>query len=70
MTFDDDFLRLVLDGGNKDIPCKANGFEFPPPEKITLMGFTFKRTRYSQLTDKDRKKTTMVIRGAEYEVVK
>jgi hypothetical protein len=70
MTFDDDFIRLLLDGGNKDIPCKANGYEFPPPEEITLMGFTFKRTRYSQVSDKDRKKMKRVMRGAEYKVVK
>ena len=70
MTFDDDFIRLLFDGGHKDIPCKVNGYEFPPPKEITLIGFTFKRTRYSQLTDKDRKEMTRVVRGAEYEVVK
>ena len=70
MTFDDDFIRLKLDNGHKDILCKLNGYEFPPPEEITLMGFTFKRIRYSQVDDDDRKKMTRVVRGAEYEVVK
>lgn len=35
MTFDDDFVRLNLSIGVRNIPLKAIGLEWPPPELLT-----------------------------------
>ena len=66
MTFDDDFIRLEMDGGTKSICCKGSGIEWPPPETIEVWGFEFKRISYSTITDRQREKMTQVVRAAVY----
>lgn len=70
MLFDDDFIRLLLEHGQIDQPAKRLGItDWPPPEELEVAGFKFRRVRYSQLTDDQRKDMSQVIRGAEYKVV-
>lgn len=70
MTFDDDYIRLLLATGPLDVTCKALGIDWPPPEFIEVKGPlstpTFRRVRYSQISDEDRAEMTHVCRGAEY----
>lgn len=66
MTFADDFVVLVFDHGIVRQPCKSLGLEWPPPERIEMFGFQFKRERYSHITDEQREQMTHVCRGAEY----
>ena len=67
MTFDDDFVVLNFDGGTKRIRCRDLGIDWPPPEKLTVAGFTLTRSRFSSITDEQRADMTHVCRGAEYE---
>lgn len=66
MTFDDDRLLVQFPGGARWLACKLNGIEWPPSERLTLSGFTFKRVRMSTITDEQRADMTHVFRGAEY----
>jgi hypothetical protein len=65
MTFEDDFIRIA----GMNVCCKKIDLEFPPPEELEWGGRTFKRIRYSQITDEQRETMTHVARGAEYEMV-
>lgn len=69
MVFDDDFVRLKMGKHIRDLNCKKNGLDWPPPELITVNGFLFRRLRYSQIPDEDRATMANVARGAEYEPV-
>lgn len=69
MTFEDDFIQVLFEGGMRRFKCVDLGVEWPPPEEVNVMGFMFKRTRYSQITDEQREGMTFVARGAEYEPV-
>lgn len=66
MTFDDDFLQLEFDGGTKRVTCRSLGLDWPPPERINVMGFDMDRESHSQITDAQRQELTMVMRGARY----
>ena len=66
MTFDDDSLSLMLEGGRKIVPLKQLGLDWPPPERINVLGFDFVRSRLSAITDEQRQGMTHVLRGAEY----
>lgn len=66
MTFDDDHVVLEFAGGTKRYPLKQLGLDWPPPERINVMGFDMVQTRRSSLTDEQRKGMTHVCRGAEY----
>jgi hypothetical protein len=66
MTFDDDFCRIHFDTGPKDLPCKKNGIEWPPPKVFSFGGFLFERKSFSEITDQQRQGMTHVMRGAEY----
>jgi len=71
MTFDDDYIRLILTTGPLDVTCKALGLDWPPPEFITITGGpfsepTFRRVRYSLIIDEERAEMAHVCRGAEY----
>ena len=72
MTFDDDFVQLTLGGGIRRFMCKDLGVSWPPPEFIAVESvavmITFKRLRFSALTDEERAEMTNVCRGAEYVV--
>ena len=67
MTFDDDFIRLEMDGGTRTISCKSAGIDWPPPEKIRIYGFDFARESFSEITDDQRRGTGRVMRGAVYQ---
>jgi hypothetical protein len=66
MTFDDDTIYLHTMDGRRTVLCQKNGIEWPPPEQLNIMGFTFMRTNYSAITDAERAGMTHVFRGAEY----
>lgn len=67
MTFDDDFIRLKTDAGDRNYSLKALKLEWPPPELIELPGgFIFERVSYSAITDAQRSTMQFVCRGAEY----
>ena len=68
MTFEDDFIQLEFLGGTKRIGCKANGIEWPPPEKLELAGYTWDRQSMSAITDEQREGLTMLMRGAAYQL--
>jgi hypothetical protein len=71
MTFDDDFIRIPISVIDRSInvPLKMLGLEWPPPEEISYSGLIYKRERYSEITDEQRKDMTHVVRGAEYSYV-
>lgn len=71
MTFDDDYIQLRLSTGPMRVPLKQLGIDWPPPEFIEITGGPFstprfRRVRFSQITDEQRKRMTHVCRGAEY----
>jgi hypothetical protein len=66
MTFDDDMISLMTPTGQRRIPVKALGLEWPPPETLTISGVQYQRVRYSQIPDEARQGMSHVIRGAEY----
>ncbi len=66
-TFNDDMIRVEMEGGTKMFRCKDLGIDWPPPEEIDIYGFTFVKVGQSQLTDKMMETITKVIRGAQYE---
>jgi hypothetical protein len=71
MTFDDDYIQLRLSSGPLRIACKEVGIDWPPPERIAIVGGPlsvpiFRRVSFSQLTDDERQGLTHVCRGAEY----
>lgn len=68
MTFDDDFLQLVLNGRVKRVTCKQAGVSWPPPERISAGSIVMRQVRRSQLSDDERAVMTHVRRGAEYVV--
>lgn len=70
MTFDDDLLVLMFDGGRKMVALKTLHLEWPPPDIITFQSFQMKQTRRSQITDAQREQMTHVARCAEYYPVK
>ena len=70
MTFDDDFIRVHLQGGlERNWVCKPLGLEWPPPQLLIIEGYLYNRIRYSQITDELREGMTSVARGAEYKFV-
>jgi hypothetical protein len=66
MTYDDDFLQLEFAGGTRRVACRTLGVDWPPPERITVMGFEMVRDSFSQITDEQRAGLTMLMRGARY----
>jgi hypothetical protein len=68
MTFEDDMLLLRTCGLERPvrITCKSISISWPPPEQLILSGITFKRIRFSEITDEQRKGMNNVIRAAEY----
>lgn len=71
MTFDDDYVQLTLPTGPLRVPLAKLGLDWPPPEFITVVGGpfsqpTFRRVRFSAITDGQRERMTRVCRGAEY----
>lgn len=66
MTFDDDTLILMFDGGRKIAYVKKCGLQWPPPELIEIQGFKMRQTRRSEITDEQRAGMTHVCRCAEY----
>jgi len=66
-TFDDDMIRLVMQGGTKNVTCKSLGIDWPPPEELDIAGFIFVKVGQSQFTDEQRASMTHVLRGAQYE---
>lgn len=71
MTFDDDMARLFMDTGPVNLPLKAIGLEWPPPERLThINGLELPEPMTlrscSTLTDEQRVGTTHVIRGCVY----
>lgn len=69
MTFDDDFIQLVvLDVGVLRFGCAAAGIEWPPPPLIVFNGEVYKQVRRSEITDEQRTELTMIARGEEYVV--
>lgn len=70
MTFDDDFVRIHLQGGiERNWACKQLGLEWPPPQLLIIAGHLYNRERYSKLTDEQREQLSGIIRGAEYRFV-
>jgi len=70
MTFDDDFMQFkMLSGKPKRLTLKSQNLEWPPPLVVNFMGFPFRRTTCSDLTDAQREGMTHVCRGAEYEAM-
>ncbi len=82
-TLDSDFIRLHLDIGTYNIPCKKAGLEWPPPERLYLeKGGGFREAvpdddeefilvceRRSQLPDEAANHPNLA-RGAEYRYAK
>lgn len=66
MTFDDDFVMFQTEAGPRRVFLKNIGKTWPPPERIDLMGFMYRRERMSEITDEQRAEMTHVCRGAEY----
>lgn len=66
MTFDDDFLQIEFAIGPRRVLCRSAGVEWPPPERLNIMGFEFQRASYSQITDEQRAGIDHVCRGARY----
>ena len=66
-TLDDDFIRIEMQGGTKNLRCKALGIDWPPPEEINVCGFIFVKVGQSKLTDKMMETMTHVCRGALYQ---
>ena len=69
MTFDDDFIQLVVDGvGVVRFPCAPAGIAWPPPDLIMFNDVMYRQVRRSAITDEQRAELTMIARGAEYVV--
>ncbi len=67
MTFDDDFIQLVVDGvGVVRFPCAPAGIDWPPPPNIVFNDVMYRQVRRSAITDEQRAEMTHVARGAEY----
>lgn len=70
MTFDDDFVRIHLIDCRLDVSCISLGFEWPPPEKFTILFSGRERTVMRQsmsfITDEQRASLKSICRGAEY----
>ncbi len=71
MTFEDDFVRLLIRGETYKFNLVDLGLQWPPPERIRLKSppfdeAEFQRLRFSTITDDERSKMTHVCRGAEY----
>lgn len=67
MTFDDDFILLVVDGvGEVCFLCAPAGIEWPPPPMIVFNDVLYRRLRHSAITDEQRAEMTHVACGAEY----
>ena len=67
MTFDDDFVQVDTLAGARRYTLKSLGLEWPPPERIEVMGFGFQRASMSEIPDEARAGITCVCRGAAYE---
>ena len=67
MTFDDDFVQIDTLAGTRRYALKLLGLDWPPPERIEIMGFGFQRTSMSEISDDARSTMTHVMRGAAYE---
>lgn len=74
MTFDDDFLRLLVEDSVNTVMCIAAGVDWPPPPEMIVdvngEHFLMKRSRMSAITDEQRQGMTHVCRGAEYVMVR
>ena len=67
MTFDDDFIQLVVDGvGVVRFQCAPAGIAWPPPDLIMFNDVMYRQVRRSVITDEQRAELTMIARGAEY----
>lgn len=71
MTFDDDFVRLLIKGETYSMRLVDLGLKWPPPERLRIKSppfdeAEFQRLRISAMTDEQRAKATDVRRGAEY----
>lgn len=67
MTFDDDFIQLLIeDIGVVRFPCAPAGIDWPPPDVLCFEGTMYRQVRRSQITDEQRQTMTHVCRGAEY----
>jgi len=52
-TFATDVLQINFAGGIKLLLCKAVNVDWPPPERLDIMGFKFKRVAYSAISDEE-----------------
>lgn len=67
MTFDDDFIQVVVEGvGVVRFPCAPAGIDWPPPDLIMFNDVMYRQVRRSAITDEQRAEMTHVARGAEY----
>lgn len=66
MTFDDDFVQVPFLTGIRNITLRSLGIEWPPPERLEIMGFGFQRISMSEISDQARTSMTNVSRGAAY----
>jgi hypothetical protein len=69
MTFDDDVIRFKFEGKEQLVRCKDINVAWPPPEKLSFMGFDMKRVSMSKVTDDERSTLDFLCRGAEYELI-
>ena len=55
MTFDDDFIQLVVEGvGVVRFPCAPAGIAWPPPDLIMFNDVMYRQVRRSAITDEQR----------------
>lgn len=66
MTFQDDFVVFLTEGGRYHALLCNLSIEWPPPSRLELLGLEFVRARMSEITDEQRQRMTHVARGAEY----
>lgn len=67
MTFDDDFAEVPFLTGVRRVTLRSLGIEWPPPERLEIMGFGFQRVSMSEISDEARASMSHVARGAAYE---
>lgn len=66
MTFDDDHVVFRTESGQYRAFLRNLSLEWPPPERLELLGLDYVRARMSTITDEQRQGMTRVARGAEY----
>lgn len=67
MNHENDICKIEFQNGTRIYKCSELQIDWPPPEELCFLGFSFELVAYSAITDEQIKTMHNVSRGALYQ---